>query len=229
MIITAVSSSLSPSSSTTLASPGDHWLLSFLFRWKMVEREVTRSLKMESLTNMKMRLDKPAITQIIIIIITKIILIIILNLWPIRRWGHSARLLYHNCLHHCITILIINDRNRKSLLFSGKSKLQSWVLTTSRSTTWCGGWSWTSTEQRMRCSSWRRSSGGYLFIFVHHFFYICLSFHICLPFSYICEWGVWWKIWTIYILWCSSVCLSRKIITSSWEPPVTTQAGFSWF
>ena len=46
----------------------------------MVEREVTRSLKMESLTNMKMRLDKPAITQIIIIIITKIILIVILNL-----------------------------------------------------------------------------------------------------------------------------------------------------
>ena len=46
----------------------------------MVEREVTRSLKMESLTNMKMRLDKPTITQILIIIITKIILISILNL-----------------------------------------------------------------------------------------------------------------------------------------------------
>ena len=125
-----------------------------------------------------MRLDKPTITQIIIIINTKIILFIILNLWPIRRWGHSARPLYHNCHHHCITILIINDRNRKSLLFSGKSKLQSWVLITSRSTTWCGGWSWTSTEQRMRCSSWRRSSGGYLFIFVHHFFIFVYNFSI---------------------------------------------------
>ena len=32
-----------------------------------------------------------------------------------------------------------------------------------------------------------------------------------------------WKMhpWMIYILWCS-VCLSRKIITSSWESPVTT-------
>ena len=27
---------------------------------------------------------------------------------------------------------------------------------------------------------------------------------------------------TIYILWCMCVCLSRKMITSSWESPVTT-------
>ena len=34
----------------------------------------------------------------------------------------------------------------------------------------------------------------------------------------------------IYIMMkCLSVCLSRKIITSSWESPVTTQVGYSWF
>ena len=31
----------------------------------------------------------------------------------------------------------------------------------------------------------------------------------------------------IYIM--MQFCLSRKIITSSWESPVTTQDGFSWF
>ena len=31
----------------------------------------------------------------------------------------------------------------------------------------------------------------------------------------------------IYIM--MQFCLSRKIITSSWESPVTTQVGFSWF
>ena len=32
----------------------------------------------------------------------------------------------------------------------------------------------------------------------------------------------------IYIMMqCVCVCLSRKIITSSWESPVTTQVGFS--
>ena len=41
-------------------------------------------------------------------------------------------------------------------------------------------------------------------------------------------WLWWWWWWYIYYD-AVCVCLLRKIITSAWESPVTTQVGFSWF